>query len=95
MTDLEGVYRPSTVTHLNAGLKTIQLNMIVEKKPPAARCATLKAGFGCALPLVPRDKSHPRLIRALPGNIFNTCLSNFSKVWPPAGPPEACFFHAL
>ena len=22
-------------------------------------------------------------------NRFKTCLSNFSKVWPPAGPPEA------
>jgi len=21
--------------------------------------------------------------------VFKTCLSNFSKVWPPAGPPEA------
>ena len=21
--------------------------------------------------------------------VFNACLSNFSKVWPPAGPPEA------
>jgi len=39
MTDLEGVCRPSTVTHLTAGLITIQLNMIVEKKPPAARVA--------------------------------------------------------
>jgi len=28
----------------------------------------------------------------------NTCLSNFSKVWPPAGPPEAmllAFLRAL
>jgi len=23
------------------------------------------------------------------GIFFKTCLSNFSKVWPPAGPPEA------
>ena len=30
---------------------------------PAARCATLKAGYGCALPLVPRVKSHPYLSR--------------------------------
>ena len=28
------------------------------EKPPAARCATLKAGCQCALPLVPRGKSH-------------------------------------
>ena len=23
--------------------------------------------------------------------LFKTCLSNFSKAWPPAGPPEASF----
>ena len=94
------------------------------QKPPAARCATLKADSGCAMPLVPRVKSHPPLKRSSFKNInpavkrmtvvrrfhikksvgstlasagyivagliiFKTCLSNFSKVWPPAGPPEA------
>jgi len=36
-----------------------------------------------------------RALRVLRGLLFKTCLSNFSKVWPPAGPPEAtlsCFY---
>ena len=39
--------------------------------PPAARCATLKAGCGCALPLVPRAKSHPPLSWKCVGRIVS------------------------
>ena len=48
-------------------LVTIQ----IKKQPPTARCATLKSGCGCVLPLVPRAKSH----RPLKWNSFNgACL---------------------
>jgi len=30
---------------------------VAKKKPPAAGCATLKAGFKCALTFVPQAKS--------------------------------------
>ena len=50
----------------------------VEKRaePPAARCATLKAGCGCALPLVPRVKSHPLYGKIRSKIILKTCLLN-------------------
>ncbi|SCY76253.1 hypothetical protein SAMN05216233_12072 [Desulfoluna spongiiphila] len=50
---------------------------------------TSKAGCDCASPFVPQGKSHSPLIQIKLNLFFKTCLSNFSKVWPPAGPPEA------
>ncbi|BCS98445.1 hypothetical protein DSLASN_40770 [Desulfoluna limicola] len=58
------------------------------KLPPAARCATLKAGSGCALPLVPRVKSHPPLKRnSFKGTIHDLFVTP-TNVWPPAGLPH-------
>ena len=59
---------------------TIQLNKI---RPPAARCATLKADCGCALPLVPRVKSHPLLIRIEPRNIYQNLFVKLFKSLAP------------
>ena len=51
-----------------------------EKRPPAARCATLKAGCGCALPLVPRGKSHPPLKwNSFNGTFLRPVYSTFQK----------------
>ena len=46
-------------------------------------------GCQCALPLVPRVKSHWPSKHILPATLSKSCLSNFSKAWLPAGPPEA------
>jgi len=48
--------------------------------PPAARCATSKAGCECAFPFVPQGKSHSLLILIGLNLFFKACLSNFLKV---------------
>jgi len=50
-----------------------------KKQPPAARCATLKAGGGCALPLVPRVKSHPPLNQEFLWHIYKDLFVKLFK----------------
>ncbi|WP_152004354.1 hypothetical protein [Desulfoluna spongiiphila] len=61
----------------------------MEKPASGGEVSHLESSCECAFPFVPQGKSHSPLVQIKLNLFFQTCLSNFSKVWLPAGPPEA------
>jgi len=54
-----------------------------ESLPPAARCATLKTGCKCALPLVLQGKSHSPWAFDLPKGVFQDLFIKLFKSLAP------------
>ena len=67
-------------------LKYIGNYSAAKKLPPAARWATLKAGYECVLPLVPRVKSHPPLKPSFTQTVF---YDPFVKLFKSLAPGRA------